>query len=156
MTQQHVLPLQETDHTHDQHAKLRANVEDLENALAHLHCCANCRSESACGLDGAADVWSMVERFQEILPSHFHHEEKGLHKKVSTVSSELMELTLQFRKEHQYLANLFAVFAEAANNLKKSDDISGEIRRTKLLGGAFANQLMQHMNTEETELAGFQ
>jgi hemerythrin-like domain-containing protein len=151
MTPQREIPTVETDKTQDEHAELRSHLRELDQALHRLHT----TSECLCDLNGASEVWSMVVCFKKILPAHFQHEEKGLHKKVAVVSPELMELTFQLKKEHQNLDNLFAVFAESADTLKWTADVTDKVARTKLLGGAFADKLLQHMATEETELAGF-
>ncbi|HUK31742.1 MAG TPA: hypothetical protein VLV89_11555, partial [Candidatus Acidoferrum sp.] len=68
---------------------------------------------------------------------------------------ELMELTDQFKREHQYLTYLFESFAETAGNLIGAKDIASEVARIKLLGEAFTEQFRRHMAIEETELAGF-
>ncbi len=151
MNQQHVVAAENAEMVHGEHVELRANLGELDQALNRLRFDLGNRGT----MSGASEVWSMVRRFQVLLPLHFQNEEKGLHERVSVVSPELMELTLQFRLEHQNLAGLFAAFAEAANNLKRTDDVTAEITRTKLLGDAFTNQMFRHIATEETELAGF-
>jgi hemerythrin-like domain-containing protein len=151
MTPQNEMPTVETDKTRDEHSELRNSLRELDEALEHMRCTSGC----VCDLSGASEVQSMIQHFKKLLPAHFRHEEKGLHKKVAVVSPELEELTYQLKMEHVFLANLFAVFAESADTLKWSADVPDKIARTKLLGGAFTNQLLQHMATEEIELAGF-
>jgi hemerythrin-like domain-containing protein len=151
MTQQHVVPAEDAEMIHEEHVELRTNLGELDQALDRLHS----NSGYLCDLSGASEVWSMIRRFQAFLPLHFQHEEKGMLERVSVVSPELMELTLQLKNEHQYLADLFAAFAESVSGLKWSGDLTAQITRTKLLGNAFTNHLLRHMATEETELAGF-
>ena len=149
MTPQHEMPTVETDKTQDEHSELRNSLRELDEALAHMRCSSGCVRD----LSGASEVQLMIQHFKKLLPAHFSHEEKGLHKKVAVVSPELKELTYQLKIEHVFLDNLFAVFAESADTLKWTADVTDKIARAKLLGGAFTNQLLQHMSMEETELA---
>jgi hemerythrin-like domain-containing protein len=151
MTQQQVLPADEAEMVHEEHVELRANLEELDRALSRLRF----DSETHGELRGASELGTMVRRFQAFLPLHFQHEEKSVLDSVSAVSSELMELTAQFKREHQYLSYLFEAFTEAASNLVGADDLTSEVARIKLLGEAFTEQFRRHMSVEETELAGF-
>lgn len=151
MTHQQVVPADEAEMVHEEHVELRTNLAELDDALDHLRLDSGTRGE----LSGASEVGTMVRRFEAFLPLHFQHEEKSLLDNVSAVSPELMELTGQLRREHQYLAYLFSAFAETARSLIGSDDVASEIARIKLLGESFTEQLRRHMSVEETELAGF-
>ncbi len=151
MNQQQVVPAEDAEMIHEEHIELRTNLGELNLALNRLRF----NSEIPGNLKGLNELMSMVRRFQAFLPLHFAHEEKGLLDRVSAVSPELMELTLQLRKEHQYLADLFEAFVEAAGDLNKATDVITQATRIQLLGGAFTDQMLRHISTEETELAGF-
>jgi hemerythrin-like domain-containing protein len=151
VTRIQVVPAEDAEMIHEEHVELRTSLGELDQALDHLYC----NSGSPFDVSGAPELLSIVRRFQAFLPLHFQHEENGILERVSTVSTELMELTLQLKKEHQYLAGLFEVFAEVASGLKETDDVTAQVTRTRLLGGAFTNQMLRHISTEETELAGF-
>ncbi len=151
MTQQQVMPADEAEMVHEEHIELRTNLAELDEAISRLRF----DSEAGGELKGASEIGTMVRRFQAFLPLHFQHEEKSLLDNVSAVSPELMDLTKQLRREHQYLAYLFDAFAETARNLIGSHDLASEVAHIKLLGEAFTEQFRRHMSTEETELAGF-
>ena len=151
MIHQSVVPAEDAKMIHEEHVELRASLGELDRALNRLAS----DSKIPTGLNGVPDIWAMVRRFQTFLPLHFQHEEEGMLDRVSGVSPELKELTAQLTQEHRYLAELFDVFTEAASNLLETKDTAAGITRAKLLGGAFTNQMLRHISTEETELAGF-
>jgi hemerythrin-like domain-containing protein len=151
MTQQQVLPADEAEMVHEEHVELRTNLSELDDALNRLRFDSETRGE----LMGASEIGTMVRRFQAFLPLHFQHEEESLLDNVSAVSPELMELTEQLRREHQYLAYLFSEVAETARNFYGSEGVESQVARVKFLGAAFTDQFRRHMSVEETELAGF-
>jgi hemerythrin-like domain-containing protein len=151
MNQNQVVPAEDAEMVHEEHVELRTNLGELDRALNHLGSGSMARAD----LPGAPEVWSMVRRFQAFLPLHFQHEEEGMLDRISKISPELKELTTQLRQEHRNLADLFAAFVDALIHLKGTNDFTAEVTRTKLLGGAFTDQMLRHIGTEETELAGF-
>jgi hemerythrin-like domain-containing protein len=151
MIRQRVVPAEDAEMVHEEHVELRTNLGELDRALNHL----GSSSATRTNLDGAPELWSMVRRFQAFLPLHFQHEEEGMLDRISKISPELNELTTQLKQEHRNLSDLFTVFVDALTHLNGTSDFTAEVSRTKLLGGAFTDQMLRHIGTEETELAGF-
>lgn len=92
--------------------------------------------------------------YSELVP-HFRQEEATVLRTVSDISRELAAFAQQMRGEHEDLAKRFEAFCRTLDGLESAPDLDSTLREVKQDGRQLVRDLERHVNTEETELAGF-
>jgi iron-sulfur cluster repair protein YtfE (RIC family) len=92
--------------------------------------------------------------YSELVP-HFRQEEASVLRTISEVSRELANFAQQMCGEHQDLEKRFGTFCQTMEGLEAAPNLDDALREVKQEGRQLVRDLERHVNTEETELAGF-
>lgn len=141
----------ESKAVHYAHSAMMNELTAMSIALDKL-----CTSEDEfANLSVAKQVQFLARDIYSELVPHFRQEEATVLRTVSDVSRELANFARQMRGEHQDLERRFGTFCQTLEGLEGAPDLDATLREVKQEGRQLVRDLERHVNTEETELAGF-
>jgi len=135
---------------HDEHQRLLMALSELASALEAM-------GPSSLSVDplGAGRVRRSAGRLQDLLPSHFRHEETVLFDAVAPVSPELTEFARQMRREHGQFTARLTEFVAAVARLESGDGGGRSFAGVKEEGELLSHDIAAHIALEEQQLDGF-
>jgi hypothetical protein len=143
---------------HDDHQSLISELAELDAALDDL-----------AHPMGAEQICLRLRVLSHAVPEHFATEEVEMLDIVAKVSPELKDFAEEMRRQHQTICELLLDFRLAAENLRQfnfpvqgtegrgnhAGEVDAAVLRVKDIGKSLAQELSNHVELEENQLAGF-
>ncbi|HLH06913.1 MAG TPA: hemerythrin domain-containing protein [Terriglobales bacterium] len=134
-----------------EHENYRRELQRLQVALESLS--AYC--EPVANLRSLRDVTTELQFLAAGIPTHMAQEERTVLDPFAQLGSEQARFAEAMKEQHNVLRKRLAHFSQLLHEIHDSSNLCRALIELKEQGKEFASFLLQHIKTEELELAEF-